>query len=188
MRRSQIISIAIVLAGIVLAVVLHRPRMLPVSKCSPVYREYYKTPGINAAYIKSYPLNDSIDIAVTILEATDSAAWDTLLHDFSFSQTVIEHIHKSNKSVFSKLTPKGHYDQLPDSLTGNNDMIIVYPQVKSIYVLDLKSEEHLDAIVKYKQQKLIEDEKENNSSGMSCHSWFGSSKLSKRAIGRITNH
>ena len=178
MRRSQIISIAIVLAGIVLAVVLHRPRMLPVSKCSPVYREYYKTDGINAAYIKSYPLNDSVGVAVTILEATDSAAWDTLLRDFCFSQIVIERIQKSTKSVFSKLTPQGHYDQPPDSVMANNDMIIVYPRVKSLYVLDLESDAQLDAIMKYKYNNLLKNnEKENNSSDMFRHARTDGSKL-----------
>jgi len=154
MKRSQLISIAIVLVSTLLAILLHRPRMLPVSECSHIYKKYYKTEGIDATFIRGYKLNDSVSVDVTILAATDSIHWGSLLQDFSVQESVIAFMQEHNKSVSSKIAPIGHYDQFPDSVMANNEFILVYFQKKTIYIFHLKDEVQLNAIIRYKNKKL----------------------------------
>ena len=73
--------LALLLAAVVYAL-KSRPRTVPLAECSEVYRRYADTPGINAAYIKDYRVNDTVTVCVTMLEATDSAGWNLLRKDF----------------------------------------------------------------------------------------------------------
>ena len=59
------------------------PRTVPDSKCSELYRRYSDVPGIEATYVKDYPVNDTLSIGVTILQATDSTGWGRLQKGFS---------------------------------------------------------------------------------------------------------
>ena len=52
-------------------------------KPSEVYNRYKDVPGVNAAYIKDYRVNDSVTVSVTLLEASDSASWAGLKQDFN---------------------------------------------------------------------------------------------------------
>ena len=46
-------------------------------------QRYAGRPGIEAAYLRDYRLNDSVSVAVTLFRATDSAAWQQLCSDFA---------------------------------------------------------------------------------------------------------
>ncbi|MBQ8704030.1 MAG: hypothetical protein IJ524_06610 [Bacteroidales bacterium] len=158
MRRSQIISIAIVLVAIVLAVVFHRPRMLPVSQCSDIYRQYYKTDGIQATFIKDYDLGDSVTVDVTILQATDSTAWNRLLGDFHVMVDSVAIAMKQRSAdetwmTTTSLFPKGHVGAPPDTVLTNNDFLMVYYPRKSLYVFDIRQEKQFYTILSYKYKK-----------------------------------
>lgn len=58
------------------------PRTVPAEQCSLIYRKYADMPGIKATYIKDYPLNDSITVNATILEANDTAILHSLQIEF----------------------------------------------------------------------------------------------------------
>ena len=64
----------------------HCQRTLPERKCSQVYQRYAHVEGIQAAYVKDYRINDSMTVAVTLLEATDSAGWERLADAFNITQ------------------------------------------------------------------------------------------------------
>ena len=59
-------------------------------QCSEVYKRYHKVEGVQTTYIKNFPLNDTLTIGVTLLEATDSAGWEYLLQAFNIPQEMIE--------------------------------------------------------------------------------------------------
>lgn len=48
----------------------------PSDEVSEYYTRYAGTPGINAAFVKDYRINDTLLLDVTVLEVTDSAVWD----------------------------------------------------------------------------------------------------------------
>ena len=54
-------------------------RTLPESQCSEVYRRYAHVPGVEAAFVKGFPINDTVAVDVTLLRATDSAGWAYLM-------------------------------------------------------------------------------------------------------------
>lgn len=84
MKRKVIIPLVVFLAILGIgAAIKYRPHTVPWEECSEVYRRYATTDGIRASYIKDYRVNDTITLNVTLLEATDSAGWDTLCNSFN---------------------------------------------------------------------------------------------------------
>ena len=68
----------------------HRP------ETSDVYRRYANLPGVDATFVKAYPVNDTLSVDVTLLQATDTAAWHQLSDDFRFNN--------DTKATMAKLT------------------------------------------------------------------------------------
>ena len=83
MKKRHYIALAIVLAGVAACawIILH-PRQLPVEECSDVFQRYKDVEGVAASFIKGFPVNDTLRLDVTTLQATDSAGWERLLEDF----------------------------------------------------------------------------------------------------------
>ena len=91
MKRSGYIVLMVCLVVVtVSAIVLRVPRTVPLEECSEVYKRYHKVEGVRATYVKNYPVNDTLTIGVTLLEATDSAGWEYLLQAFNIPQEMIE--------------------------------------------------------------------------------------------------
>ncbi len=89
--KDKIINVAIfvtIVGGALL--VKYLPGVVPYWQCSEVYKRYHKVEGVQATYIKNYPVNDTLTIGVTLLEATDSAGWEYLLQAFNIPQEMIE--------------------------------------------------------------------------------------------------
>ena len=91
MKRTGciVLLICLLFAGVAVAVI-RCPRTVPERECSEVYKRYHKVEGVRATYVKNYPVNDTLTIGVTLLEATDSAGWEYLLHAFNIPQEMIE--------------------------------------------------------------------------------------------------
>ena len=92
MKKSQnIITVILCLAAIGLAVVVRRcPRTLTEEQCSEVYRRYAHVEGVEAAFVKGFPINDTLGVDVTLLRAADSAGWDFLVNAFNIPKESIE--------------------------------------------------------------------------------------------------
>ena len=69
---------------------LRCPRTVPLHKCSEVYQRYVGHEGIDAAYIQDFPVNDTLTVAVTLLQAADSAGWEYLLQAFNIPHELTE--------------------------------------------------------------------------------------------------
>ena len=160
MKRRRVIIGYLIPALIVLAVASvalwrhNHPRQLPVSQCSDVYRQYHNVEGIEASYIQDFALNDSTTVAVTVLKATDSVARNLLISDFKISSINLG-TPADAFSTGSRLFPKGHPDQIADSILTNNELLVHYRQDKVLYIFHFESEAQFDAIIFYKhnQQK-----------------------------------
>ncbi len=71
--RTATITIALLLIEASGTVVKHWPRTVPYAQYSPIYQRYAAMPGIQAAYIKDYAINDTLSINTTLLESADTA-------------------------------------------------------------------------------------------------------------------
>ena len=62
--------------------------LLPERHVSDLYRRYHNADGIAASYIHNFPVNDTLTLDVTLLEATTDSAWQALCADFAISDFV----------------------------------------------------------------------------------------------------
>ena len=108
-RTGYIVLLACLLvAGLALAVI-RCPRTVPERECSEVYKRYHKVEGVRATYIKNYPLNDTLTIGVTLLEATTDSGWAMLQEDFGLPiipKEVEEIFYGDSNRVSVKGSPK----------------------------------------------------------------------------------
>ena len=63
-RRFYLLGLCL-LAALLSAAAKMAPHELPASRCGELYQRYAGRPGIEAAYLRDYRLNDSVSVAVT---------------------------------------------------------------------------------------------------------------------------
>lgn len=144
----------IVLVGVAGSIWIQtHPRQMPLQKCSELYREYHKKKGIQASYIDAFPIDDTLTVAVTVLHATDSDAWNQLTTYFniSISPEAEKYAARGDPVVSSFLCPKGKYSQPLDTVDlANNDYIVSTMHNQTVCVFHLEHENQIDAILLYK--------------------------------------
>ena len=136
------------------------PRQLPLSQCSVLLREYRKVEGIQASYLKDFPLDDTLSVSVTILTATDSASWIRLLDDFHSPTDTCNYPSPDMSAVKSFMCPKDRLG-LPMATTSvlNNDYIIISPHNKTLCIYHIECEEQMEAILLYKIRETLKKRK-----------------------------
>ena len=83
MKRRHCIALAILLAAMAVSAWLFlHPRQLPLAECSELYQRYADSPHVSVAFIRDFPVNDTLSLDVTTLTALDSTGWEILKKDF----------------------------------------------------------------------------------------------------------
>ena len=156
MRRNIIISLIVLLIATVSVVLLKRHvPTVPFEQCSELYQRYADCEGIEASFIQGYRLNDSLRVDVTLLQATDSAAWVGLTEDVwpkdNYPSTEREIIMKmvDKTPVLIVGSPKGHLGLLPDTNYLNNDLVAVCKEKRTVSIFHIECESQINAIMKY---------------------------------------
>lgn len=146
-------TITLLLTPLLLAVValaVYRCHTVPLSQCSEVYRRYHDTPGIRASFIRDMPVNDTLRLDVTLLEAVDSASFANLLKDWGKSDEYIHDImtHYFDKNTrYIKLHPKGHPELPKSKIKTENEIVATFPVIRTILVFHTQTEQAIDQIV-----------------------------------------
>ena len=123
MRRTRLVATLVlcVVAVVATAAVKHRPRVLPLSECSEVYRQCVGIEGVEVSYIHGRRFDDSTRLDMTVLRADDSTSWVHLLSDLGFSDSFIaRNIHlckETSPNIDISSCVRGHPAQIP---TPNN--------------------------------------------------------------------
>ena len=154
MKRRWIITL-LLLPVVVLAVLFLTRNLhtVPPDECSNVYRQYKDTPGIKASFIKDYPLNDTTTIDVTSFTALDTASWRWLRTQFGFGKPDFSTMEPG--CIFSRIAPKGHYDQPTDqSNLMNNDKIIGSGYDRTIEIFHITDTNQIELFSKYMLNKI----------------------------------
>ena len=113
-RRDLSLLVLCLLALLLSAAAKMMPHELPAGRCGELYQRYAGRPGIEAAYLRDYRLNDSVSVAVTLFRATDSAAWQQLCSDFAI---YLPEELRGTKTFFVKGKGTRNFGtDLPDSL------------------------------------------------------------------------
>ena len=142
-----LVSLVLVVAATAATAVKLWPRV----EVSDLYRTYADVPGIDATFLHNFPLNDTLTIDVTILQATDSAGWERLKKDFSIADLPPEALpFVDPDAVWFKYAPKRDHSLPMDSVRLNNDYVVTSLGKWEISVFDIQKEEQIEAIMYYK--------------------------------------
>jgi hypothetical protein len=150
-RKDTIINILIFVVIVGGALVYrYMQSVVPYWQCSEVYKRYAHTKDIRATYIKNFPLNDTLTVGVTLLEATTDSGWARLQEDFAVIPVPPEALAFCDSNTVNVwLAAKRDYSLRADSILLNNDLIAMNYMKHIISVFKLESEEQRDAILHY---------------------------------------
>ncbi|MCR5445616.1 MAG: hypothetical protein K6E96_08085 [Bacteroidales bacterium] len=123
---------------------------VPLSQTSEVYRRYRDFPGVDAAFIRQMPINDTLRVDMTLLQARDSLAFANLLRDMGKSEEYIRDM-ATLKAMYEKrgmynvrftgTSPRGHPGQFPDPDPDKNEEYSVFPVRLIVAVFHTHNEE-----------------------------------------------
>ena len=133
MKRNKLIVAVIVVACLVAALlgaVALCWHYLPMpGPTSPLVEKSKDNPHIQATYLHTYRVNDTLAVDATLLQALDSLGWETLKADFNVKPApspVLEAIDRGEDIVSVGLSPQNHPEQPMDTtdILRNNVMAI----------------------------------------------------------------
>ena len=152
LRRWLLFALLCLVAVAASVAIVYWQHTVPLSECSEVYRQYYKTPGIRAAYIQDMTVDDTIHFDMTLLEARDSATYVWLLRDMGRDEEQIavqmEHANKFDNPHFV-------------SIYGEDDLVCSLPAKHTAAILHPYNPQHKKTIIirsLHKQIKINQDE------------------------------
>ena len=153
------------------------PRQLPESECSEVYRHYAHVEGVEAAFVKGFPINDTVAVDVTLLHATDSAGWAFLVDTFHISKDRIKRAKVMPAyRVFEWQVVRGQpetkavlkgINRIPNLTKDDVELCICDFQENEISIFHAQNAKEIDAIRNYNfdkmtNKKLTNDEDKKN--------------------------
>ncbi|MBR3414162.1 MAG: hypothetical protein IKG81_15910 [Bacteroidales bacterium] len=129
-------------------------RTLPESQCSEVYRRYAHVEGVEAAFVKGFPINDTLGVDVTLLRATDSAGWAFMIDAFGLPTEVLETVKESSEfNIWVWRSPKNEPEKRIILSSQNKDSILEIVVISfaehQIGIFHSGSKEEEDAIMNY---------------------------------------
>lgn len=133
------------------------PRTVPFDQCSVAYQTYANQPGIRAAFIKDYKVNDTVFVDATLLEATDSNVWEVLCKDFD-----IVSFKLYPEEYRKKMTSSNSYSVrvIRDTIKDGKDIyymrdVIIYSHPnRTMCIFNGMNEKQYDAIIENKTREI----------------------------------
>ena len=128
---------------------------VPYWQSSEVYKKYKDVEGIRASYVKDFRVNDTLTVAVTLLEANDTG-WERLLEDFRIPDALreIAEAATDKNKVWTRTVLKGHPEEKVSVATLTDgewkyDMVAMDFTLHKIALFDLNNMEEYMAIHDY---------------------------------------
>ena len=133
-RRRWLYWIVVMLIGLLLSAitsaVIYWRHTVPLAETSEVYRQYRHLPGVRAAFIRQMPINDTLRLDMTLLEAEDSAAFADLLRAMGKSEEFVQYIMSIELEEEDRFTGKDEQDNI----------VVFFPNKKTVVVMGEKDE------------------------------------------------
>ena len=128
--------------------------LLPERHVSDLYRRYHNADGIAASYIHNYPVNDTLRVDVTLLEATTDSAWQTLCADFAISDIVetIEDIDPH--AIFSRQVNRHDYAQVVRGDSPDAEILAISCDTKTFAVFHTRNAAEIHAVFCYNYEEV----------------------------------
>ena len=153
-RRIKLfwMAVAVVLLTVVTAMVA--VALWPRTQVSDLYRRYEHTPHIEVSYLRSYPLNDSVSVGVTMLHAVTDSAWALMQKDFGFSTPPPQALAlMDSNTVAVRLAPKEDYSRPIDTAAlGNNDVVAIAMVRRQVCVFHVENENQIISLLHHQYE------------------------------------
>lgn len=121
--------------------------LVPRMGVSDLYRRYDGNPHLDVTYLRNFPVNDTLSVDVTLLQARDDEGWDILKEDFRVKPLpdfVEKEIKKGKDYVVVRLAPKTDPKQPIDTTDILKNNVIGMSRLKrtiSIFTTDTKEQQ-----------------------------------------------
>ncbi len=149
-RRYWILPMAVgLVAALLTVIVIRAPRTVPLAETSEVYRQYRHLPGVRAAFIRQMPINDTLRLDMTLLEAEDSAAFADLLRamgereEFIHDMATLREFHINQENGYNV-----RYTGDWKSPSGIEQEVSYFPVRRCVAVFHTRREEEQKAVFK----------------------------------------
>ena len=151
MKKYSIISFfATLLVAVAIFALQYPPCPLAADECSSLYRRYAHVPGIEAAYVKDYRINDTLTVDATLLHATDSATWTMLWEDFDIPYPIRKpNTTPEKKSIVFRFNKKGHTARDMNTEFLYNDFMAASRQDQTITILHITNKSQAEACIDF---------------------------------------
>ena len=154
MRKHWKYWLSVLLIALVLACAgvwwVFQTRQLPLAECSEVYRQYRHLPGVRAAFIRQMPINDTLRLDMTLLEAEDSAAFADLLIKMGESEEFVTDIMEGVTDPNVRYTGdclRGEPGCPGDDDDSKNEVISFFPVGKAVAIFHTQTVDELHAVL-----------------------------------------
>ena len=151
MKKHHYITLAIVLVGLAVSASFFLfPRQLSPEECSAEFLRYKDVEGIDASFVKDFPVNDTLAVDVTTLQATDSVGWETLkkdFHAFPLPENNQKKIDQGIDVISIHLAPKTD-PTLPMDTTDllNNNVVAISRLHQTVSIFNVTTKAEMDAV------------------------------------------
>ena len=155
MKKSTLLTILMLLAvGAAVGTVFCR-HILPRWQVSDLYRRYEHADGIAASYIHNFPVNDTLTLDVTLLEATTDSAWQALCADFAISDIAetIEDIDPH--AIFSRQVNRHDYAQIVRGDSPDAEILAISYDSKTLSIFHTSNAAEKHAVFHYNYTESI---------------------------------
>ena len=128
--------------------------LLPECHVSDLYRRYHNADGIAASYIHNFPVNDTLTLDVTLLEATTDSAWQALCTDFALSDIVEELKEVAPSAVFSRQVNRHNYAQVVLGDSPDAEILAISCDSKTFAVFHTRNAAEMHAVFCYNYEEV----------------------------------
>ncbi len=155
-RFWTVFAIATVVALAAITVAMRWHRLFPSGEVSELYLRYADEEGVDATFIRGFQVNDTVSVDVTLLQATDSAGWETIIPKVRIPEEMLDEIElrKQKKQALLYPSTKGHLDFHPDTIFLNNDLLAIDWAEHTVAIFHISDIEQQIAIIGYHLDKV----------------------------------
>ena len=128
--------------------------VLPRHRVSPLFERYEHADGIAASYIHNYPVNDTLTLDVTLLEATIDSAWQSLCTDFALSDIVEIMEQTDPNTTFLRQVSRHNYTQVALGDSPDAECLAISCNSRTFAVFHTHNKNEMHAVVYHNLKKL----------------------------------
>ena len=150
-RPLFVVLLCLLLAGGVVLALL--PRCPMPWQCSKLYWQYRGQEGIEASYVKQYPVDDTTLVDVTLLHATTDSAWESLCiaftpYEFTDSNKYINNlIHDTTSVTFRAVSKDDCRTKVNPSISEKHNSVFMAAKMRAICIFHINRKEQSDILI-----------------------------------------